>query len=47
MKVYKLENVPEFIEDIMIRDIRLEKEKQWKKEEEDRIVRRNLEKVFL
>lgn len=31
----------------MIRDIRIEKEKQTKKEEEDKIARRQFEKVCL
>lgn len=47
MRVYKLENIPEFVEDPMIRDIRIEKERQLKKEEEDKIARKLFEKVIL
>lgn len=46
MKMYKLENIPEFIEDPFIRDRRIEKEKQLKKEEDDKTARRNFEKVL-
>ncbi len=47
MKTFKLDNMPEFVEDPTIRDIRLEKERQMKKEEEDKMARRLFEKVFL
>ena len=47
MKTFKLDNMPEFVEDPTIRDIRFEKERQMKKEEEDKMARRLFEKVFL
>lgn len=45
LSTYKLENIQEYFEDPFIREIRLEKEKQIKKEEDEKIVRRQLEKV--
>lgn len=44
--MYKLENIPEYVEDPMIREIRTEKGRQLKKEEEDKIARTHFEKVF-
>lgn len=45
MKIFRLDNIPEYVEDTMIRDIRIEKERQLKKEEEDKILKRHFEKV--
>jgi len=44
--MYKLENISEYVEDPIIREIRIEKGRQLKKEEEDKIARTHFEKVF-
>jgi hypothetical protein len=41
-----LENIQDFFEDSLIREIRQEKEKQIKKEEDDRVARIQYEKVL-
>lgn len=43
---YKLDNVHEFIEDPLIKEVRLEKERQVKKEEEEKVAKKILEKVI-
>lgn len=43
---YKLENVHEFVEDPEIKEVRLEKERQIKKEEDEKIAKKLFEKVL-
>lgn len=45
IKHYKLTNLEEFIEDTTIKTVRLEKEKQLKREEEEKKMKRIQEKV--
>jgi hypothetical protein len=45
MQHYKLDNVQEYTEDPLIREVRLEKERQVKKEEDEKIAKKLLEKV--
>jgi len=46
MHHYKLSNIEEFPEDTLIRDVRMEKERQLKKEEEEKKMKRIQEKVY-
>jgi hypothetical protein len=43
---YKLVNIEEFLEDSKIKNVRLDKEKQLKREEEEKKMKRIQEKVF-
>ena len=44
---YKLTNIEEFTEDAMIKNVRLEKEKQLKREEEEKKMKRIQEEVII